>query len=214
MRCPAAPVEASIRWSVRVLAVCACATGDRSAQPSGSSDARRTRSHGGLPLERPPAVYGSRRRSAPPRARRLVADSALDNASQRDRASSDIQRRHAGLRRSARPRPRPPGKQRRVRRVPPSTAHVDGADIVLEILAPLGARDRHDVVALRQHPGQRQLRRRDALRGRDLLTLSTSRGCDRNSRPGSAGFAGDNRRPRDPRASGRRRSGSPRPSGL
>ena len=37
--------------------------------------------------------------------------------------------------------------------------HVQRADIFLEIFAALGAGDGHDVVALRQHPGQRQLRR-------------------------------------------------------
>src|SRR5689334_21197312 len=40
--------------------------------------------------------------------------------------------------------------------------YVESADVVLEILPPLGARDGHDVVALRQHPCERELGRRAA----------------------------------------------------
>lgn len=46
------------------------------------------------------------------------------------------------------------------------------ADVLVKILAPLGTGDRHDVVALRQHPRQRQLRRRTAdlgSQGPDLI---------------------------------------------
>src|SRR4029434_6472702 len=41
--------------------------------------------------------------------------------------------------------------------------------VLLQVAAPLGARDRHDVVALRQHPGDRELRGRDALLGGERL---------------------------------------------
>ena len=43
------------------------------------------------------------------------------------------------------------------------------ADVLLQIAAPLGARDRHDVLALRQHPGERQLPGVQPLRRRDRL---------------------------------------------
>src|SRR5689334_18416910 len=49
------------------------------------------------------------------------------------------------------------------REVLPREPHVESADILLQVLATLGAGDRHDVVALRQHPGERELRGRAAL---------------------------------------------------
>src|SRR3989442_1608276 len=42
-------------------------------------------------------------------------------------------------------------------------------DVLLEVAPPLRARDRDDVVTLRLHPRERELRRRDALLGRNLL---------------------------------------------
>ena len=41
--------------------------------------------------------------------------------------------------------------------------HVGGADVLLEVGDPLGAGDRDDVVALREHPGERELAGRAAL---------------------------------------------------
>src|SRR4051812_3501083 len=41
--------------------------------------------------------------------------------------------------------------------------HVDGCRVLLEIRAPLRPRDRHDVLAARQHPRERDLPRRAAL---------------------------------------------------
>ena len=46
--------------------------------------------------------------------------------------------------------------------------HVDGGDNFFKVFAALGAGDRHDVVALRQDPGERQLRRRATFLFRDL----------------------------------------------
>ena len=46
---------------------------------------------------------------------------------------------------------------------------VEGAQVLVEIRAALGAGDRDDALALRQHPGERELRRRAALLARDLL---------------------------------------------
>src|SRR5262249_16051952 len=49
--------------------------------------------------------------------------------------------------------------------------HVDRGCVLLEVAAPLRSRDRDDVGALREHPGDRELRRRDALLRSDLLDL-------------------------------------------
>ena len=46
---------------------------------------------------------------------------------------------------------------------------VERRDVLLEVLHPLRARDRDDVVALRQHPRERELRRGAAFLPRDLL---------------------------------------------
>src|SRR3954464_13335501 len=43
-------------------------------------------------------------------------------------------------------------------------SYVERFDILVEIGPPLGARDRNDIVALRQYPGQSELRGADALR--------------------------------------------------
>ena len=45
---------------------------------------------------------------------------------------------------------------------------VGGAEVLLQVGDPLGARDRHDVVALGEHPGERQLAGGDALLGGEL----------------------------------------------
>src|SRR5439155_8135522 len=46
---------------------------------------------------------------------------------------------------------------------------VECSDVLLEVLASLRARDRHEVLPLRQHPRQRQLARRTAPLPRDLF---------------------------------------------
>src|SRR5580704_13237928 len=43
--------------------------------------------------------------------------------------------------------------------------HLGGAEVVLQVGAPLGAGDRDDVLPTREHPRERQLRRSDALLG-------------------------------------------------
>jgi hypothetical protein len=48
---------------------------------------------------------------------------------------------------------------------------LDGADVLLEVATPLGAGDRDHVVALRKHPGQSELSRRDPLLAGELLDL-------------------------------------------
>src|SRR5919198_5600825 len=48
---------------------------------------------------------------------------------------------------------------------------VDRGGVLLEVGAALRARDRHDVVTLREQPRDRELRRRDAFFGGDLLDL-------------------------------------------
>ena len=49
--------------------------------------------------------------------------------------------------------------------------HLEGADVFLEILPLLRPGDRHDVLALRQHPRERELGRRALLPPRDLLDV-------------------------------------------
>src|SRR5207247_578015 len=43
------------------------------------------------------------------------------------------------------------------------------AGVLLEVRPPLRSRDRHDVLATREHPGERELRGRDPLLARNLL---------------------------------------------
>jgi hypothetical protein len=52
-----------------------------------------------------------------------------------------------------------------------SSTSAAAAAFCFEVGAPLGAGDRHDVVALCQHPGERELGGRDALLLRDLGDL-------------------------------------------
>ena len=67
--------------------------------------------------------------------------------------------------------------------------------VLLEVLAALRARDRHDVVALREHPRERELRGRAALlRRRSPARARRGRGSSRSSRPGSAAGSGGSRR--------------------
>ena len=93
--------------------------------------------------------------------------------------------------------------------------HVERADVLLEIRAPLRPRNRHDVVALREHPCKRELRRRAAFLGRDradfvdevqvpveVLALEARR------------IAVGSRRHRDRRCLRIRPVRKPRPSGL
>src|SRR5207302_4260261 len=49
--------------------------------------------------------------------------------------------------------------------------HLERTSILLEIAYPSGARDQHDVRALRQHPGERQLRRTAVFLPRQRLHL-------------------------------------------
>ena len=98
---------------------------------------------------------------------------------------------------------RPPGR----RAVQPGQLvvgelHVERADVLLEVLDPLGAGDRHDVVALLLHPGQRDLAGQHAVRlghGRDL-------GDDRLV--GGEVVVGEPRHP-GPRVAARRMCGRP-----
>src|SRR5256885_15796863 len=46
--------------------------------------------------------------------------------------------------------------------------HLERADVFLEVADPPRAGNRHDVLALREHPGKRQLRRRAVLLARQL----------------------------------------------
>ena len=68
---------------------------------------------------------------------------------------------------AARP-PSPARAPRRARPFPRRSVRRRRGDVLLEILPPLRAGDRHDVVALVQQPGERDLRRRRALPRRDL----------------------------------------------
>ena len=90
----------------------------------------------------------------------------------------------------------------------------DGADIVLKVFAPFRARDGHDVLALGQHPGQGQLCRRGALAVGDLLDLVGQLEVAIEVLALEARRCGGSRRRRDPRASGRRLSGSRGPAGC
>src|SRR5205807_1630480 len=49
--------------------------------------------------------------------------------------------------------------------------HLERADVFLEVADPPRAGNRHDVLALREHPGKRQLRRRAVLLARQLPHL-------------------------------------------
>ena len=53
--------------------------------------------------------------------------------------------------------------------------HVESADILVEIPSLLGARNGNDVVALGEHPGERELRGGAALRGSHLLYVLNER---------------------------------------
>src|SRR5947209_10727245 len=63
---------------------------------------------------------------------------------------------------------------------------VDRPSILLEVGATLGARNRDEVVALREHPGDGELRRSDALLLRDLLDLLREMQVGLEIRPGEA----------------------------
>ena len=85
-------------------------------------------------------------------------------------------RRATRAARSARRGRRREGSRDRSARVRASASVMASApNVFVEILASLGPRNRHDVVALRQHPRERQLRRRAAMLRRDALISSTSR---------------------------------------
>ena len=66
--------------------------------------------------------------------------------------------------------------------------HIDRAERFVEAVPPPRADQRHDVVALRRDPGDRDLRRRGAdLAGDRAQLLDQRQILRRDSRPGSAG---------------------------
>ena len=109
------------------------------------------------PDHRRPLIQGAARRGAP-----------RSHAGCPSSVVRVVRRRCWTCRRSGRRPPRCAGRPARARRGPRRQREGRGADVLLEVLHALRARDRGHVVALREHPGQRQLAGRRALALRDL----------------------------------------------